>query len=282
MKRFLFKSLKILSISIISILVVSVGIDAADHFGNFSDSILGTIIKGKSSGPCPDDMTFVSTDKGGYCIDRFEASAGAGCDIKNPQSQPETAENLNNADCKPASVNGAIPWTNISQTQAVIACAKAGKHLASDLEWYQAALGTPDPPSDWGQDDCQVSKNWPNQPGLTGSGKNCVSPMGAYDMIGNVWEWVKAESVDGKINNRQMPPSGYINEVDINGLPLSTDVSISDDNHYKDYFWIKEKDVRGMARGGYWDNASDAGQFSVYLVPPPSYVGLGVGFRCAK
>jgi formylglycine-generating enzyme required for sulfatase activity len=61
--------------------------------------------------------------------------------------------------------------------------------LPTDKEWLQVALGTPDKETGWDSDDCQVENNWDIQPGLAGTGKNCVSAAGAYDMIGNVWEW---------------------------------------------------------------------------------------------
>ena len=37
-----------------------------------------------------------------------------------------------------------------------------------------------------------------------------------------------------------------------------------------------------MARGGSWKNNKKAGIYSMYLVSPTSYTGVGVGFRCVK
>lgn len=280
MKR-LFKIFKSLVIGLTAIFLVTIGIDAADHYDNYSGSLAYKMIYGQPAGPCPSDMVFVSTDKGGFCIDKFENSVNDSCPVPSPKSQDETRNNIDADGCNSVSIVNAIPWTNVSQTQAAQICAKAGKRLPSNDEWYQAALGTPDVTSGWGTDDCQVASNWEAQPGRTGSGKKCLSPSGAYDMIGNVWEWVRAEISDGLYQGKKMPDSGYIKAVDINGVPITTD-SNPDPNYNLDYLWIKDKGLRGMARGGYWDNKGDAGQFSVYLVSPPNFVGPGIGFRCAK
>jgi formylglycine-generating enzyme required for sulfatase activity len=282
MKRIILKILKYFAIGSAAIILVTIGIDATDNFNNRSGSIIKNLIFGKSKGPCSEDMVLVSSEKGGFCLDKFEDSADTNCPSPNPSNQSETRLNLDKQDCRPVSKSGAQPWTYISQTQAAVACAKAGKRLPTDSEWYYAALGTPDKSSDWTADDCQVAKNWTAQPGLTGSGKNCYSPYGAFDMVGNVWEWVKAEIVDGVYKGLTMPGPGYVKEVNIDGIPIATQEETPDPNHNQDYLWIKNKETRGMARGGYWDNQKEAGQYSVYLVSPPSFVGEGVGFRCAK
>jgi formylglycine-generating enzyme required for sulfatase activity len=282
MKRWLFKIIKVFIISIVSILLVSVGIDAADHFDNFSASIIGRVFTGKPKGPCPPEMSFVVSKTGDYCIDIFENSPGDQCVFKNPANQTETKANIDNYDCKSVSRIGSLPWTNISQTQATMECAKSGKRLPTDSEWYQAALNTPDPSDGWGQDDCQVSKNWESQPGPTGSGKKCISSSGAYDMVGNVWEWVNGSVYDGVLEGKKLPSDGYVKTVDSNGLVMETDQDTSDSNFNHDYFWIKNSGLRGVAKGGYWDNQGGAGVFSFYLVSPPTFAGNGVGFRCMK
>src|SRR6185436_20022556 len=63
-------------------------------------------------------------------------------------------------------------------------------------EWQVAANGTPDPnrfthpttPVDNGTTDCNVLSGPYLVP--TGSRSGCVSARGAFDMVGNVWEWV--------------------------------------------------------------------------------------------
>ena len=231
---------------------------------------------------CPDGMVFVPFSGGGFCIDKYEASAGSDCEHDNPQNQIETRGNLDLQACVPASRANAFPWRNISQDQAARACAKAGKRLPTNEEWFAAALGTPDKSSGWGSDDCQVAKNWDAQPGRTGSAKNCVSGAGAYDMVGNVWEWVTGAVEDGNFNGRKLPKSGYIDSTDGESMPGATNLEKSNPNYNEDYAWIKDNGLKAIARGGFWDNGSDAGQYSVYIETPPSFAGTGIGFRCAK
>lgn len=280
MKIFL-KFAKYFFIILISIVLVTIGINAADKRDNFSESIIGRVIFGEKSGPCPDDMVFIASSEGGFCMDKYEASANDSCPEPNPDNQAGTRINLADPACSPVSKAENIPWRFISQTQAAEACAKAGKRLPTNKEWLQASLGTPDLDSGWGNNDCQVGKNWTSQPGKTGEGVNCVSASGVYDMIGNVWEWVDGTINDGFYEGQELPGQGYVASADTDGLAGETS-NTEDPNYYNDYFWIKNSGVRGMARGGYWDNLSGAGQYAMYLVSPPSFAGTGVGFRCAK
>ncbi|KKQ54826.1 MAG: hypothetical protein US93_C0002G0050 [Candidatus Falkowbacteria bacterium GW2011_GWD2_38_42] len=282
MKKIFLKILKYLSIGTAAIILVSVGIDAADNYDNIPESILGKVIFGKPEGPCPEEMAFIPSENGGFCIDKYENSPNEKCQNKVVTNQSETRSNLDYADCFPVSVKNAEPWRFISQTQAIAACAKAGKRLPTSEEWFVASQGSPDKNTDWDSDDCQVDNNWPNQPGLTGTGEKCVSAFGAFDMIGNVWEWVKGEINNGMLDGRALPESGYIISADSSGLPTEINKEKADENYNEDFFWIKNNEVRGMARGGYWENKSDAGLYSMYLVSPPSFAGTGVGFRCAK
>ncbi len=266
----------------IAVMLVSVGINAADHYDSFSESILGRLLFGAPAGLCPEDMVAVSTENGFFCIDKYENSPGSDCPDRGVANQAETRDNLAAGDCAPVSAENVIPWRFISQSQAAVACAKAGKRLPTSEEWYLASLGTPDKSDNWQTDDCQVSSNWQTQPGKAGSGKNCFSAAGAFDMVGNVWEWTKGEVTDGYIDDTKLPDQGYIMSVNSQGVPLQTDSGRPDPNYNGDFLWVKNTDVRGIARGGYWDNKADAGIYSLYLVPPSDYAGTGIGFRCAK
>jgi len=276
------KIFKSLIVGFIAVILVTVGIDAADNYDNFSESMIGRIVFGEGEGPCPKGMVFVPTDTQGFCIDMYEASPGDSCPEIQVLNQLHSRDNINWSDCSAVSKAGRIPWRFVSQTQAQTACAKAGKRLPTDEEWYLASLGTPDKSNDWLDSDCHVDSNWSDQPGVTGSGAACVSSYGAYDMIGNVWEWVKGEVRDGVYNDEVLPKSGYITAVDSQGMPLEIDELEANENYNNDYFWLKDKGVRGFARGGYWDNKEGAGVYAMYLVSPPSFAGTGIGFRCAK
>lgn len=274
--------IKYFLVIILAVIFVSLGINAADHYGNPGESIFSRIIFGSSKGPCPSDMVLVTRSQGNFCIDKYENSPSASCPNTAPANGEETRNNLDMMDCKPLSVVNSLPWRNISLDQAMNACAKAGKRLPTPDEWYEASLGTPDPKGNWGPDDCQLNKNWPTQPGPTGSGKNCVSGAGAYDMIGNAWEWVNGQIVDGVFAGREIPDQGYIDGLGTDTLPLTTNGDKPNSNYNEDYLWIKKTGARGIARGGYWDNQSDGGRNAVYMVSPLSFSGVGMGFRCVK
>jgi len=263
-----------------AVVLTTAGIKAADKFSAPTRTVAGPV-----AGPdgCPEEMVYVTIAGGGFCLDRYEASAGEKCPAKLPANQDETRQNLDAVDCRPAAIPGQLPWRNISQNQAAIACAKAGKRLASNKEWLQAALGTPDKAAGWTADDCHVAKNWTSgHPGQTGSARQCVSAAGAFDMIGNVWEWVDGTVYEGKFKEKILPDQGFIKSVDEDALANETDKAGGDLNYNQDYFWIKNKGTRGIARGGYWDNQADAGLYAAYVVSLPSFSGDGIGFRCAK
>ncbi|MGH7894214.1 MAG: SUMF1/EgtB/PvdO family nonheme iron enzyme [Candidatus Binatia bacterium] len=86
------------------------------------------------------------------------------------------------------SVAGAIPTQCTTWFQAGQACRLSGKRLLTNLEWQDAAAGTPDPGTDDGTADCAVT--WENGFVPTGSRARCVSAWGTYDMVGNAGEWV--------------------------------------------------------------------------------------------
>jgi len=264
-------------IMVLALVLTTVGIKASDNFleSNENEPALG-------NGQCLVGMVFVNTPTGGFCIDEYEAAPGDDCLYANPTNQKESRLNLDYADCKPKSEPGNLPWRFISQNQASIACAKAGKRLPTNKEWLAAALGTPDIEKGWSADDCNVASNWGFSPGSGGQGNKCKSAYGAYDMIGNVWEWVDGTAHDGVYDDKILPESGYVEGVDSEALPSATNLSAGDANYYYDYFWVKNKGVRGMARGGYWNNNADAGQYALYVVSEPSFAGTGVGFRCVK
>lgn len=266
---------------LIVMVLSTLGINAADNFGNLSNSIVGKFFAGFNP-RCPNDMVFVSSATGGFCLDIYENSANDKCPYRGPGELLQSQSNIDAPGCLPISQAGNSPWVNITQEQAVRACAKAGKRLPANSEWQAAALGTPDKSSDWNEDDCQVANNWAGQPGTTGSGNNCVSFTGAHDMIGNVWEWVNGSVDDGTFNGRKLPTDGYIQSMNMNDdLPAETSTT-PNDSLFRDYFWVKDSNTRGIIRGGYWTSKSDAGQYSAYAVFAPNNFGGTIGFRCVK
>ena len=182
------KFLKQILIVVIVIIITSVVVKAGDEFFGKKESDDGN--------NCEAGMVLVESSSGSFCIDIYENSPGEDCYEIEIDNQLDTSRNLNKKECIPVSEKERQPWKYISQTQARVACAKAGKRLPTSREWYLASLGISDLSDDWSKHDCHVDSNWDTQPGLTGSGRNCVSAYGAYDMIGNLWEWVDEEISD--------------------------------------------------------------------------------------
>ena len=79
------------------------------------------------------------------------------------------------------------PSANVTWFQAQAACENARKRLPSNAEWQAAVLGTPDPGPDNGTTDCNSS---PGGAVNTGARSSCQSARGAFDMVGNLSEWV--------------------------------------------------------------------------------------------
>ncbi len=102
---------------------------------------------------------------------------------------PCTANGQNCAnDIYAVSLPSAIPAANITWFQAQEACANAGKRLPTNAEWQVGANGTPDPGPDNGTTDCNTASD--GEVSLTGARTSCVSARGAFDMVGNLAEWV--------------------------------------------------------------------------------------------
>ncbi len=81
-----------------------------------------------------------------------------------------------------------IPAANITWFQALEACANAGKRLPTNAEWQMGVTGTQDPGPDNGTTDCNTASGGEVSP--TGARGSCVSARGAFDMVGNLTEWV--------------------------------------------------------------------------------------------
>ena len=141
-----------------------------------------------AAGSCPDDMVAA----GSICVDKYEAS------LVDAAGAPATSTtcNADGSDCaadaggvNPAifaqSVTGVLPADSVSWFQAAVACANVGKRLPSSAEWQMAAAGTV--AGTGSAPDCNASSG--NTLANTGASANCVSTTGAYDMVGNLWEW---------------------------------------------------------------------------------------------
>lgn len=165
---------------------------------------------------CPADAVVAGT----VCLDKYEASVwrvpdAAGANkklVKRIQQGKATLAALTAGgamqlgtvgdDYAPCTANGqtgcadaiyavslpnVMPARYITWFQAQEACANSGKRLPSNAEWQVGANGAPDPGLDNGTTDCKTTGT---SPVPTGSRSSCVSTRGAFDMVGNVEEWV--------------------------------------------------------------------------------------------
>ena len=98
-------------------------------------------------------------------------------------------------------------------------------------------------------------------------------------MIGNVWEFVDDKVSNGKFKDRDVPVTGYVLEVDGDGVALETgdDPRVEFNN---DYFWSDNQGEKVMMRGGFYGSNLDAGVFAVNAGIDSSFSGDAIGFRC--
>jgi hypothetical protein len=152
-----------------------------------------------------------------------------------------------------------VPGSNITWFQAQEACANAGKRLPTSAEWQFGATGTPDAGPDNGTTNCNSGSLSVT---LTGARKDCESARGAFDMVGNLDEWV-AEWV-----------------------PLSTACSswggLSDD--FMCLFGASTSEVTpgALLRGGDFRSRTSAGPLAVIGSGGPFNSRSFIGFRCAR
>ncbi len=167
------------------------------------------------------------------------------------------------------SIPGVLPSTCIDWFQAAQACALSAKRLLTNREWQDAAAGTPDPGNaDDGATTCVT--NSPN-PANTGARSACVSKWGAFDMVGNVEEWV-ADWADIR-----QSCTDWTSQTGLAGGDVSCFGGPGDSGGHPN------QSIPGaLIRGGSWFTGTNAGVFAVFGGFNPSESHIYIGFRCAR
>jgi hypothetical protein len=253
-----------------AVLITALGIDAADTVGGKDGTLLSQVIR-SDKGVCPLGMAEVANIPNVTCVDIYEVSTGKECPVPDPENLVSSMKNIENEACIPESKAGVTPWRFITRDQAMQACARVGKRLPSSAEWYALSLGMVNM-----HDACNIKTSSVSP---TGAYTGCKTPHGAYDMVGNVWEWVSDDVIDGKYKEQQLPPEGYVAQVDQGGM-ATVSVDTAQLLFGSDYFWSQQEGSFGIIRGGYYDSGTDAGIYTIHADTLPTSASVGIGFRC--
>jgi len=261
---------KIALVITLATVISTLGIMASDELTGVDGRFSGSL--GNADEVCePNSSLFLLGDYS-VCIDKYEASPGSKCIFATPESNQETKANISEASCKAVSVPNVKPWSFVSYTNAAQLCARSGKRLIKNDEWYKIALGSQNVNTCF-----PTSQNQPSKTGIN----NCVSAAGVYDVVGNLWEWMDEVATDGKFADKDLPESGYVTSVDERGIVRATGEE-PDSSFGADYAWLNKEGTKGILRGGFYGSKDDGGIFSQNITMSLDFSSAGVGFRCVK
>jgi eukaryotic-like serine/threonine-protein kinase len=205
----------------------------------------------------PDERPVRTVQLVAYAIDRHEVT------------QAQYARCVQAGACRrarqyPDNIGPSLPVVGVSWDDAGRYCRWAGKRLPTEAEWERAARGQDARSYPWGAGLSCAKANFGSflgdgpcggiNPGRVlpvGSRPAGVSPVGAHDMAGNVWEWVA---------NRYGPYVATAEDRRLPGQVASTRV------------------VRGGSCCSYFAMPTTTNRLSF----PADYVDSDIGFRCAR
>ena len=232
---------------------------------------------------------------GSFWIDKYETSVWDGSDcagqqigaVLNDWSVQGNGSDFALNDVYGCSLYDVVPTRFVTWFQAAQSCLASGKRLCRNAEWQMASLGTPDNETEVPANPvCNIWSGllpasaivWGVEGMITrtGNAAQCISNIGANDMIGNLAEWVEEWGIGGKdwqeddvSGTAPWPGSAY--NVDgtwgidgrafngnefINGLPAA------------------------VVRGGDWEDGIAAGAYAISFFNAPSTSEWRMGTRC--
>jgi sulfatase modifying factor 1 len=214
--------------------VIDAGFDAA------LDVSVDVVDELPPSGPCPTGMSYI--EAAGFCVDRWEAHVEVFDGTSYvPHSPYETLDSVSGK-YRAATDPSVVPQGYISGEQSLEACLQAGKRLCSMEEYRMACRGPADTTYPYGDayqsgacnegrtvhpllelygadagpeiwDSAHMNDPAINQQAdtvaLTGEYAQCTNAYGAFDMVGNLHEWV--DDPDGTFLG------GFYVDAEING-----------------------------------------------------------------
>lgn len=167
---------------------------AEGPLGSMIDVPAGVFRMGSNAG-ADDEKPEQDVTLRAYQIDRYEVTVGEFREFVRATQHKSSAE----GDGKPWNETWRIdnvgdrfdrPARFVSWWDADKYCRWKGKRLPTEAEWERAARGTDGRKYAWGNefDAARIAPSADTMP--AGFFLNNGSPVGAYDMTGNVWEWV--------------------------------------------------------------------------------------------
>jgi formylglycine-generating enzyme required for sulfatase activity len=263
---------KTIVVIVCAVIVTALGVDAADTLTGQEGTLLSQVIRSKGNG-CPPGMVSIENVSTVRCVDQFEVSPSETCPVPQPQNSLESYKNAEASGCHSESKIQKEPWSFVTREQAMQLCARDGKRLPTSAEWYSFSLGMTTL-----HESCNINSK---KLSPTGSFPSCKAPNGSYDLVGNLWEWVSDDVIDGTYNARPLPQNGYVTQTDNAGMAVTTS-DTENELFGNDYFWTRNDGAFGIVRGGYYDSGEDAGLYIVHADTLPTAASAGIGFRCVK
>jgi formylglycine-generating enzyme len=206
----------------------------------------------------PDERPVRTVQLAAYAIDRHEVTQAQ-------YGQCVKAGACRRARQYPDSIGPSLPVVGVSWDDAGRYCRWAGKRLPTEAEWERAARGVDARTYPWGTGLSCAKANFGSflgdgpcggvNPGRVlpvGSRPAGVSPVGAQDMAGNVWEWV------ADLYAPYVAPPERRRAASQPAAPARV--------------------VRGGSCCSYFAMPTTTNRLSF----PPDYVDSDIGFRCAR